>query len=207
MNSQLKNILKSISFSIGAVFIIAIIFVILTYFFFKEGILEIDFIKVASKFIGLLIIILILGEKKQFKNLLNEYFNLKLLFVVTVVAIICYIITEQIPNFIFNKHFTNDSLSLFSALSIFIISPVFEELFFRGIIQKMLHEKQKWYIAILISSLLFTGFHTNLDNYYSLFIFSLISGYLFFKYSSLKSSILFHFLSNLLIFLTPILLK
>ena len=180
---------------------------ILTYFFFKEGILEIDFIKVASKFIGLLIIILILGEKKQFKNLLNEYFNLKLLFVVTVAAIICYIITEQIPNFFFNKHFTNDSLSLFSALSIFIISPVFEELFFRGIIQKMLHEKQKWYIAILISSLLFTGFHTNLDNYYSLFIFSLISGYLFFKYNSLKSSILFHFSSNLLIFLTPILLK
>ena len=207
MNSQLKNILKSILYTAGTVFTIAIIYVILTYFFFKEGILELDFIKVASKFIGLLIIILILGEKKQFKNLLYEHFKLKLLYVVTIAAIVCYIITEQIPDLLFSKHFTNGSISIFSALSVFIISPIFEELFFRRIIQKMLHEKQKWYIAILISSLLFTGFHTNLDNYYSYFIFSLISGYLFFKYNSLKSSVLFHFFYNLLIFLTPISLK
>jgi membrane protease YdiL (CAAX protease family) len=96
-------------------------------------------------------------------------------------------------NFIIN----DESVSFIRLLDLIIIIPILEELFFRGIIQNMFYKEFKWYVSIILTSLLFSFYHFNLEYLFSNFIFSLFSGFIYFKYSSLKSSIIFHSLINM----------
>lgn len=87
--------------------------------------------------------------------------------------------------------------SLFSTL---IISPFFEELFFRKFLLQKLLEKNNQKISILISSLCFAVIHIETPyNLIPTFIFGIISSIIFIKTNKIGFSILLHFLTNLII--------
>lgn len=95
-------------------------------------------------------------------------------------------------------------------LSIIFFTPVAEELFFRGYIQRGLHSKMKPWIAILMATLLFACIHAPYMNlflselnkdwhtFYITFFGGLISGILYYKSKSMGPSIIFHVCWNLM---------
>lgn len=80
----------------------------------------------------------------------------------------------------------------------FIISPLFEEIMFRGMILNGLISRYKPSKAILFSSFLFALFHVNPFRYINTFIWGVFFGYLFFKTRSLFLCVLTHMLVNIL---------
>lgn len=87
-------------------------------------------------------------------------------------------------------------------LQSFLIIPVLEELVFRGVFQAHLTHKYQWNTSVLITSLLFMLIHFGpMDQMVLAFIFSLFVGYLFFRTSSLRLSIIFHIAINIGIYL------
>lgn len=81
-----------------------------------------------------------------------------------------------------------------------VIIPVFEELFFRGIIQTMLLSyiqiKGKAWIAIAITSVLFALMHEDLSHRPALFVLGACMGYAYEKSGSLWRPILIHAIFN-----------
>lgn len=82
-------------------------------------------------------------------------------------------------------------------LSICIIAPIFEEIFFRGIVLHGLKPYGNGF-AIIISSLFFGMMHGSLLHNISMFICSLALGYLAIKTQSIIPGIIVHFLNNVL---------
>jgi len=79
------------------------------------------------------------------------------------------------------------------------IVPAFcEEVFFRGVMQKLLRtlSHNKW-IAIICTSILFGLVHNSIYNFLPIFIASLILGYVYMETESLWASIFLHFIYNL----------
>jgi membrane protease YdiL (CAAX protease family) len=115
---------------------------------------------------------------------------------------------ERIWNFLNYSEFQTDISSfsgfrpalLYNTISILIIAPIFEELFFRKfLLQNLLKENSK-IIGILISSLCFAIIHIEtLLNLVPTFIFGIISGLIFIKTKRIIYSIILHFLVNLMV--------
>ncbi len=88
----------------------------------------------------------------------------------------------------------------YGTVSILIISPICEELFFRKFLLKKLLEQNRQKIAIVISSLCFAIIHIETPfNLVPTFIFGIISSLIFIKTKKIGYSILLHFLVNLLV--------
>ncbi|MGM5629370.1 type II CAAX endopeptidase family protein [Apibacter raozihei] len=84
-------------------------------------------------------------------------------------------------------------------ISICIIAPIFEEIFFRGFILKgMLNNKVPPYKAIIISSIIFGGIHIFPWQVLAGILAGIVLGISFYKTGSLAVSTLLHFLNNLL---------
>lgn len=84
-------------------------------------------------------------------------------------------------------------------ISIAVIAPAFEELFFRGAIEK--HLLQKWdkpAYAILVSALIFGLIHGNPAQIPYAFILGLLLGWFYFRTGSLIPCIVIHFINNAL---------
>jgi len=86
--------------------------------------------------------------------------------------------------------------------SAFIIAPVFEELFFRGVILNELAKRFQFFKAIIFSSLFFAASHLSISSFIPTVMFGLIIGFLYLNGKSLISCILLHALMN--IFMTVI---
>lgn len=106
------------------------------------------------------------------------------------------------------SHFENDidSFNEFSprfyyrTFVILIISPIFEELFFRKFLLKKVIEKNKKHIAIIVSSLCFALIHIETpNNLIPAFIFGILSSLIYLKTNRIKYSILLHFMINALV--------
>ncbi|HPD65231.1 MAG TPA: CPBP family glutamic-type intramembrane protease [Bacteroidia bacterium] len=93
----------------------------------------------------------------------------------------------------------NFSDLLINMLIIAIVPAFFEELFFRGLIQSFLLEwfRKPW-VAILLTSLFFSGVHLQFYGFLPRFILGLVLGYLFYYSGSLWLSVFFHFTNNAL---------
>ncbi len=82
-------------------------------------------------------------------------------------------------------------------IGVAVLPAVFEEWFFRGILQrevsKLVHND---YLAIIITSIIFSLIHFDMANFVSRFILGLLLGLLFFYSKSLWVNILVHFLNN-----------
>jgi hypothetical protein len=96
--------------------------------------------------------------------------------------------------------FPAKTLGLAGAGSLFfiiIISPVFEELMFRGIFLNKLETIVPTLFAVLISSLLFSALHT-FGSIFSAFIFAVCISILYLKSENILVPIFAHFLNNLI---------
>jgi CAAX protease family protein len=89
------------------------------------------------------------------------------------------------------------SLSFFGMV---ILVPIFEEIFFRGLILHQLLMKYKAHTAILFSSFLFAISHLNIRILIPLFLFSILVSYLYYRFKqSLIIVIVAHVVWNFLV--------
>ncbi len=90
--------------------------------------------------------------------------------------------------------------------TIFLI-PIFEELLFRKIIfRSLLIRYSNLWLAILISSVLFSATHLSLRNTIPTFLFAIVAAYIYYKTNNIWYPISLHILSNVLwffIFISP----
>lgn len=82
-----------------------------------------------------------------------------------------------------------------------IFGPIFEELVFRGIVYNKLKTFNKKNIAIILTSIIFALFHTDIINAIYAFIVSFVLIYLYDKYKTLKAPIIMHMALNITIIL------
>lgn len=79
---------------------------------------------------------------------------------------------------------------------IVIIAPIFEEIFFRGFVYRILVKTWSMWFGSLISAILFALFHFEFQSFIPLFILGLILNYNYQRTGSLWTSIGFHALNN-----------
>ena len=97
--------------------------------------------------------------------------------------------------FINTNPLSNSILS--ATLSVIIISPLFEELVFRGVFLNRLKENFSILFSILISSLIFAALHS-FGNITSAFIFAISMAILYIKSNNITVPVLAHVLNNIL---------
>jgi membrane protease YdiL (CAAX protease family) len=83
-----------------------------------------------------------------------------------------------------------------------VLVPIFEEVFFRKNILTLLLKKITPFYAILVSSLLFTLFHFNLEGSVKIFIWGVILGGFYYKTKSIEVAVILHSINNLTSFIT-----
>jgi membrane protease YdiL (CAAX protease family) len=84
-----------------------------------------------------------------------------------------------------------------NVLMIGVIAAIGEELIFRGLLQKLLHEMIKnIHVAVIITAILFSAFHFQFFSFLPRFILGIILGYLMFYGRSIWYPILAHFVNN-----------
>ncbi len=103
---------------------------------------------------------------------------------------------------------TSFSAILLNTILFAFLPGVAEELFFRGVLQKLM-TKITWNVhaGIFTTSFLFTFVHFRFNSFIPLFCLSTLLGYLVVWTSSIKTSIIVHSLYNLYALLVEILLK
>ncbi|MGU8485157.1 CPBP family intramembrane glutamic endopeptidase [Clostridium perfringens] len=86
-----------------------------------------------------------------------------------------------------------------------IIAPILEEVVYRGyILGNLLKVYNKPIIPIVISALAFGLIHLGTQSSINGFIFGLVSGYIYYKYSNLKYNVLLHSSINLVTYMSLI---
>lgn len=84
-----------------------------------------------------------------------------------------------------------------SMIMIAILPAIFEELLFRGALQKLLIDWFKTpHIAILVTSILFSAIHFSFYGFLPRMILGMVLGYLYFFGKSIWLNILMHFINN-----------
>lgn len=105
-------------------------------------------------------------------------------------------ITAHKLNFTFlkNPNFNN----IFYFFLMVIITPIIEEILYRGIILNLFLKKYSVIISLILSSLIFAFIHLKFIGFGYLFLDGLLLGFAYYKTKSLFTSILLHFLTNLM---------
>lgn len=92
-------------------------------------------------------------------------------------------------------------LTFFSFLTVVLLAPLLEEVFFRGIIQEGLMQRRGPVVAILLTSLLFGFIHLNPWQFVTGFLLGLFVGWLYYLTRDLLLAIGFHLFNNLFVLL------
>lgn len=117
------------------------------------------------------------------------------------------IILQGISNLFFlllfnikEKIFESDFISLSPMISIYsvFISPIVEEIVFRKIIFSYIDKKQNFWIAAIISSLLFSSIHGNMIAFFGMFCSGILFCYFYKKIGSIIPLIISHVIFNFL---------
>jgi membrane protease YdiL (CAAX protease family) len=105
---------------------------------------------------------------------------------------------EQREKFIMSYLSSGNVWTILRSILLIAIVPAFcEELFFRGVLMKFAHTLfKKWWLSIIISSLLFAAFHTSISEFVPIFLAGIILGSVYYLTSSIWMSILLHLLFN-----------
>ncbi|MBE9468875.1 MAG: CPBP family intramembrane metalloprotease [Bacteroidetes bacterium] len=103
------------------------------------------------------------------------------------------------PEFM-KKIFLESGNGVFSFIAIVIAAPILEELIFRGIILNGFLQRYSPTKSIIISSVLFGFLHLNPWQFIGALIFSLFSGWIYYRTRKLTLSILIHSVNNLFAF-------
>lgn len=92
-------------------------------------------------------------------------------------------------------------LKIIGFVSLVILTPIFEETMFRGVLFKGLRRSMSFYPALIVTSLLFALAHGQLNVAIDTFALGLLLGYLTEKTGSIVPSILLHALKNSIAFI------
>lgn len=82
-------------------------------------------------------------------------------------------------------------------LSIYLVAPIFEEVLFRGIVQKELCEALPVWVAILLQAIAFGWAHGYMVQTIFAAVFGIILGLLYYKTKNIKITILAHMFFNM----------
>ena len=110
-----------------------------------------------------------------------------------------YVILNFVPplNFLSGSSTASNSIMALSLVATIVVSPVAEELIFRGIFLNRLNIIIPPLFAVLVSSLLFASLHSY-GSITSAFIFAICMAILYLKTGNILVPIFAHFLNNLL---------
>lgn len=164
------------------------------YFFWKQSkswIQKTDLKINNFKIITLLLVIAIGLE--LFKSLFFDYSNL--LKLINKAELVHY-------GYNFNRFNTR---FIYRTIAVLIISPIFEELFFRKFLINRLIKEHSKILALVISSICFALIHIETPtNLIPAFIFGIVSGLIYLKTNKIGYSMLLHFIGNSLWFFNVI---
>ena len=124
--------------------------------------------------------------------LLNIFFSYGMLYLSN-----CLVRFIPPGSFLFPAKSIGGFAGLFSLVSVILISPIAEELVFRGIFLNKLKLVVPTVFAVLISSLLFASLHS-FGGIISAFVFGVCMAVLYLKTGNILVPILAHFINNLL---------
>lgn len=79
-----------------------------------------------------------------------------------------------------------------------IITPIIEEILYRGIIFNLLLKKYSVNISLIVSSLIFAFVHLRFIGFGYLFLYGLLFGFAYYKTKSIFTPIIIHFVINLM---------
>jgi membrane protease YdiL (CAAX protease family) len=107
-------------------------------------------------------------------------------------------IDEQREKMILSYLSAGNTWTVLRSILLIAVIPAFcEEIFFRGVLMKFAHALfKKWWVSILISSLLFAAFHTTISEFVPILIAGIILGTVYYLTSSIWMNILLHLLFN-----------
>ncbi len=189
-------------------------FLIIKYFYHPLPAKVYSVINLASSLIiDTLIVLIILpwfnvGVLEQFRKV-----QITLLIMIVVMAVFILVLVQPIVDPVdFVKKLIHHQLTIksfdFSLSSLIkfdkiiylimmvIITPVVEEIVYRGFLFKLLLKRYSVKIALIVSSLIFAFFHLRFAGIGFLFIYGLFFGYVYYKTKSLIAPILAHFTIN-----------
>jgi len=83
-------------------------------------------------------------------------------------------------------------------ISVAIFPPIYEELLYRGFLQKNLEQRISPKSAIIITSFIFSIVHVNITATISLFLIALYLGYIAYRTDSMRLLVFGHGLNNLI---------
>ena len=194
-NDKLKKI------TLKEILLLIIILFIIQYFFNSLNVIQIDTIWIYI-FIIFYFIFKLRGELSNVGQDISQAFEpeiLKtLLFLVFLNIFFSYgmlYLSDLVLNVVPTENLFNSILSTSLIASIFI-SPISEELIFRGVFLNRLKLAVPPLFAVLISSLLFASLH-GFGTIFSAFIFGICASILYLKTENIFAAMLFHFLNNL----------
>ncbi|OHD12878.1 MAG: hypothetical protein A2Y34_13115 [Spirochaetes bacterium GWC1_27_15] len=157
--------------------------------------------------------------KNKYKNTFNNELSLKNLDILMILYILIFslsfvILSSEIENIVasfigrmssLNQSITNVSQIpntkglILSIITIGILPAFIEEFLFRGLIQKNLSKKYGNTKAIIITSIMFALFHLNPTVILSIFLLSLMLGYVYSKTNKIIYPIILHFFNNIIV--------
>ena len=178
-------------FNIGKIDIGVINIIIILFFVFK---LRNHFFELKSDFKGIFSIIPF--EEILVIIMLNIFFSYGMLYLSNYI-VHSISVNDFISFLIPAKNIGDGWIGIFSLISIVLISPIAEELIFRGIFLNKLRLIVPTIFAILISALLFASLHS-FGSIISAFVFGICMALLYLKTDNILVPIFAHFLNNLI---------
>lgn len=107
---------------------------------------------------------------------------------------------KDVNNPILKEILSSGSISKTACFLIYcIVTPLLEEIVYRGFLLTSLASEMKWYQAVAISSAVFSAAHFSGENFFQLFIVGSVLGCSYCWTGSLSSSFVIHSLYNALI--------
>ena len=146
--------------------------------------------------------------KFKIKNFLWALvFAIGLVLANTEFSIINQLLTGSVPlNNAILETYNKGTAKIFLVITVVILGPFLEELVYRGLIQRWLHEaifvKCRWndFISVFLSSCFFASVHAsqNLTGYLVYFVIGLFLGVLFNIFGDLRLNVIVHSINNLI---------
>jgi membrane protease YdiL (CAAX protease family) len=111
----------------------------------------------------------------------------------------CVVWLQPVSNPILKEILMNSDISRVSCVAAYcIVTPLLEEVVYRGFLLTSLSSTMKWQNAVVISSVIFSAIHFSGENFVQLFIIGCVLGCSYCWTGNLKSSIVIHSLYNAL---------
>lgn len=112
---------------------------------------------------------------------------------------ICMYPMQEVNNPILHELLSSDSISTTACVLVYcVVTPLLEEIVYRGYLLTSLSSTMDWKKAVMASSIIFSASHFSADSFLQLFTVGIVLGSSYCWTGNLSSSILIHSLYNAL---------